>query len=202
MSDRKYKFLTAQVDVPTGKKAERAGDPLPTKRVGPGLLSELDITDEQASKLPRQLVRSATADEIQAADNAAAARKARDVAATAQLDASDAEIERRTERANVEAELNRERDARLAEIDKKHEAERAETAERTADQLNEANAAGSGARRLRNAPVNTQGGDRGTTAGGGTPTQSGPPGNPGAASPSPAVSPTPSTPTPPTPPKK
>lgn len=70
---KKNLYLLSEVDLPTGEKAEQPGDPKPTRRVGPGVLSELDISDEEVASLPRGVVRAATADEIEAAEQRAAA---------------------------------------------------------------------------------------------------------------------------------
>lgn len=66
-------YLASEVDIPTGKAPAQRGDPKPTKRVGPGLLSDLDITDEEIKSLPRGVLRNATVDEIEAAERREAA---------------------------------------------------------------------------------------------------------------------------------
>jgi hypothetical protein len=67
---KKNLYLTSEVDIPTGEKQEK-GEMKPLKRVGPGILSELDITDAEIKTLPRGVVRAATADEIEAAEQRA-----------------------------------------------------------------------------------------------------------------------------------
>lgn len=68
-STSKYLYLMAEVDVPTGEKPRKEDDPKPTRRVGPGLLSKLDLSQKEIESLPRGIVRKATADEIEAADS-------------------------------------------------------------------------------------------------------------------------------------
>jgi hypothetical protein len=67
-SSKKNLYLASEVHLPTGEKAARPGDPLPIRSVGPGVLSELDISDAEIKKLPRSVIRAATADEIEAAE--------------------------------------------------------------------------------------------------------------------------------------
>lgn len=131
-------YLTSQVDIPTGEKAERPGDPLPVRRVGPGLLSEMEITDEQAEGLPRGLVRPATADEIEAGQNRATAAETRRIALEAEEEQRNAEVLRQNERKAAEQEAEKAKAEKLAEIDATHEADRAAAAEKTTADLNEA----------------------------------------------------------------
>lgn len=199
--DRKYKYLSAQVDVPTGKEAPptAAGappNPKPTKRVGPGLLSELDLSDEQIAQLPRSVIRSATADEIRAGDVAAQAKAARDIQQRAAADQRDASIETQTERQRIIDDFERQKNEALATFDADQDKQRTDAAARTTEELNkaqsDANAAAT-ARTARRAPVNTRGGDQGTTAGaaGGAASTTGtPPGTSGSSS-APSAVPTP-----------
>lgn len=193
--DRKYKYLSAAVDVPTGDEAPPAAagqpnNPKPVRRVGPGLLSELDLTDEQIEKLPRGMIRSATADEIRAGDQAAQRKKATEIQRRATLDQRDATIETQTERQRIIDDFERQKNEALAKFDDQAEKDRADAANKTTDELNKTAQApeSTTARTARRAPVNTQGGDAGTTAGGGTPTANSPGSSASAPSPSAAPS--------------
>lgn len=61
---KRHLYVRSEVDLPGNK------------RVGPGVLAELDITDDQAKSLPKSVLRAATADEIEAAEQRAAKRRA------------------------------------------------------------------------------------------------------------------------------
>lgn len=71
---REYQFLTAEVHVPTGAIPARETDPLPVRSVGPGVLSELDLSDDEVAALPQNVIRPATAAEIEAAQTKAASK--------------------------------------------------------------------------------------------------------------------------------
>lgn len=141
-SEKKNLFLTTEVDVPTGEKPEKPGDPIPTRRVGPGLLSELDIPDTALKKLQsgraRGVIRPATADEIEAGEQRARVTKAREIAQQSEDEASASEIERRNERLVLARKLEQERSEQLAALDEKHNAARAEEREEAVDALNDA----------------------------------------------------------------
>jgi hypothetical protein len=199
--DKKYKYLTAQVDVPIGgdappSAAGQPANPKPTKRVGPGLLSELDLTDEQIEKLPRGVVRSATADEIRAGDTAAQTKASREIQQRALADQRDASIETQTERQRIIDDFERQKNEALAKFDAQSEQERAEAASRTTEELNKAAQPSPQemTRRPARTPVNTRGGDQGTTAGGAASTTEKAPGTAQPSAPSAA-------PVPPIPPK-
>lgn len=131
-------YLTSQVDVLTGDEAKKDTDPKPTRRVGPGLLSEMDLTDEQVEKLPRGTVRPATADEIEAGQNRATAAETKRIAQEAERERRDAEVLRQNERQGAEQEAEKAKAEKLAEIDATHEVDRAAAAEKTTAELNEA----------------------------------------------------------------
>ena len=103
-SKNKYLYLMSEVDVPTGEKPEK-GEPRPTKRVGPGIVANLDLTQAQIDKLPRGVVRKATADEIQAAEEGTGATD--DAGSRAEIEALKAEQER--EMAALQGKLSAER---------------------------------------------------------------------------------------------
>lgn len=137
-SKKEYLYLTTQVDLPSGEKPDKPGDPLPLKRVGPGLLSEMDITDAQIKTLPRGVVRAATADEIEAGDTRATAAETRRIAEEAAAEQREAEIARANEKAAVAKQFEASRDEELRSIDEAHDADRAKAAEKTTAALNEA----------------------------------------------------------------
>lgn len=141
-SDKKNLYLTTEVDVPTGEKPEKPGDPTPTKRVGPGLLSEMNLSDGDIKKLQsgraRGVIRPATADEIETGEQRAKAKAAADIAAQSEEEASAAEIDRRNERLLAVRKLDEERNEQLAAIDAKHDEARIEEREQAASDLNDA----------------------------------------------------------------
>src|SRR4051812_38432292 len=120
-SEKKNLYLAHQVDVPTGAKAEKPGEPIPLKRVGPGLLSEVDLTDKEIKSLPRGAVRAATADEIEAGEQRARNAVTRDLQAQQLQEQQDAETERQNERRAVERETEEEKRERLAKLEAQQE---------------------------------------------------------------------------------
>lgn len=148
-TEKGHLFLTVEVDVPTGGKPEKAGDPIPLKKVGPGLLSDLDITDAEVKKLPRGSVRDATADEIEASKNRVTGAKAAEIAEAAREEETAARSAEENERRAIEAELEAEKQDRLRELAEKHEKERTAAREKATEELNKTTGAGSGAKTKR-----------------------------------------------------
>lgn len=144
---KEYLYLASQVDIPTGEKPDRPGDPPPIKRVGPGLLSELDISDKEIERLPRGVVRNATADEIEAGASRATAAKAAQVAAEQREQEESQRIEQENERRALETKLQQERDEQLRELEEKQDTERAKQREAAAEEINAATGAGSGGKK-------------------------------------------------------
>lgn len=135
---KKNLYLASEVDLPSGGKPEKPGDPKPTKRVGPGILSELELSDEEIKGLPRSVIRPATADEIENAEQRAKAAEARKVLTDAEQERRDAEIERENERKAVIAAAEKAKAEDVAKLDEAHAADRAKAAESTTTKLNEA----------------------------------------------------------------
>lgn len=133
---KKNLYLTSEVDLPSGEKPTRPTDPLPTRRVGPGILSELEISDAEIKTLPRGVVRPATADEIEGAESRATTAEARRVAADQEAERQAAEIERNNEKAQVAADLEREKADALSKIDAQHETERTKESAAAVTELN------------------------------------------------------------------
>ena len=142
---REHQFLSVEVDLPTGKKPDREGDPIPTRRVGPGLLSELEISDEEVKKLPRGVVRDATVAEMEAAENTAISRKAREAAAAAAEEERGRLFAAENERRALERQLEDEKRQKLSELADRQAEEAAESREAAAEEINKA--AGSGGKK-------------------------------------------------------
>lgn len=136
---REHLYLTTEVDVLAGGKPEKPGDPLPVKRVGPGLLSEVeDLTEAHIKKLPRGVVRPATADEIEAGQQRALSAKVREVAAQTAEEQRGNEIERENETKKAVADAERAKAKEVAALEAEHETARAKERERAAKEINEA----------------------------------------------------------------
>jgi hypothetical protein len=135
---KKYQYLATEIDVPTGEKPARAGDPKPVKRFGPGLLSELGLSDKDVENLPRGVIRPATADEIEAADNRAATAEARQIAEEAALQRRNDEIEHANERRAIEREADQKKAEELSKLEDQRAEERAKEDQKLSAELNKA----------------------------------------------------------------
>jgi hypothetical protein len=137
-TSKKYLYLASEVHVPTGEKPQKPGDPLPIKSVGPGVLADLDLSDAEIKTIPRSLIRPASADEIEAAENSATAAETRRIAAEAAEEQRNAEILRANEKRAIEKEADRDKAEALTALDETHAEDREKEQQRLAQELNKA----------------------------------------------------------------